>query len=57
MKEKPDNGKPLSFSMTMEDEVAKRFEAIKRHYGLENNTEVIRILLFEKYKQLFPKEA
>ena len=55
MKEKSDNGKPLTFSMSMEDEVARRFEAIKQHYGLENNTEVIRMMIFELYKQLFPK--
>jgi metal-responsive CopG/Arc/MetJ family transcriptional regulator len=47
----------VAFSMTFEGELAKKFDVIKRYYGLENNTEVIRILLYEKYKQLFPKEA
>lgn len=40
-----------------EGELLKRFEIIKKFYGLENNTEVIRVLLNEKYKQLFPKEV
>jgi hypothetical protein len=47
----------VNFSMTFEGEAAKRFEVVKKYYGLENNTEVIRILLYEKYNQLFPKEA
>ena len=47
----------LTFSMILEGDAAKRFKAIKKHYGLENNSEIIRILLFEKYKQLFPQEA
>jgi hypothetical protein len=47
----------VCFSMTLEGLNAKRFEMIKKYYGLENATEVIRVLLYEKYKQLFPKEA
>jgi hypothetical protein len=41
----------------LEGELQKRFETLKKHYGLENNTELVRILVNEKYKQLFPKEA
>jgi hypothetical protein len=40
-----------------EGELQKRFEILKKYYGLENNTELVRILINEKYKQLFPKEA
>ncbi len=49
------NEDKINFSMTLEGEAAKRFDIIRRYYGLENNTEVIRILLYEKFKQLFPK--
>jgi hypothetical protein len=41
----------------LEGELKRRFEILKKYYGLENNTELVRILLNEKYKQLFPKEA
>jgi hypothetical protein len=47
----------VCFSMTLDGQNAKRFELIKKYYGLENATEVIRVLLYEKFKQLFPKEA
>jgi hypothetical protein len=57
MKNETKTEEKISFSMTFEGEVAKRFDAVRKYYGLENNTEVIRILLYEKYKQLFPKEA
>ena len=54
---KNDKQPQLTFSMTLEGENAKRFEKIRKYYGLENNTEVIRILLYEKFKQLFPEEV
>ena len=47
----------VTFSMTLEGNLAKQFDVIKRYYGLENNTEVVRILIHDKHKQLFPKEA
>ena len=47
----------VTFSTTFEGELARKFDIIKRYYGLENNTEVVRILIHDKYKQLFPKEV
>lgn len=44
----------ITFSMTLENELAKKFNAVKNFYGLENNTEVVRILVHDKYTQLFP---
>jgi hypothetical protein len=41
----------------MEGELQKRFEILKKYYGLENNTELVRVLINEKYKQLFPKAS
>ena len=41
----------------LEGEVKRRFDILKNYYGLKNKTEVVRTLVNEKYKQLFPKEA
>jgi hypothetical protein len=50
------NDEKINFSMTFEGEGAKRFLEVKKFYGLENNTEIIRTLVSEKYNQLFPKK-
>lgn len=50
------NKDKVTFSTTFEGELARKFDVIKRYYGLENNTEVVRILIHDKYKELFPKE-
>jgi len=43
--------------LELEGALLKRFEVLKKYYGLEDDDEVMRVLLYEKYKQLFPKEA
>lgn len=43
--------------LQLEGTLLKRFEVLKKYYGIEDDTEVIRVLLYEKYKQLFPKKA
>ena len=43
--------------LELEGVLLKRFEVIKKYYGLEDNDEVIRVLLDKKYEQLFPKKA
>jgi hypothetical protein len=45
----------IQVGVVLEGEVKKRFEAIKRYYGLEKNADLIRVLLKERYEQL--KEA
>jgi metal-responsive CopG/Arc/MetJ family transcriptional regulator len=40
----------------LEGELARKFEVIKREKGIENNTDVLRNLISEAYKQL-QKEA
>jgi len=47
----------VSFNLVLEGEAAKRFEMIRKYYGLENNSELIRILLFDKFKQIFPEKV
>ena len=41
----------------IEGELLKEFEDIRKHLGLEDDAEVIRVLLNERHKQLFPKKA
>lgn len=35
----------------------KQFLVVKKYYVLKNNTEVVRRLINEQYKQLLPSEA
>lgn len=42
----------------MEDIFFERLEAIKTYYGIRNNTEIIRLMINEKYRDVVPlKEA
>ena len=45
----------IQIRITLEGELKEKFEKIKADLGLENNSEVIRFLINEKYKQLFGK--
>jgi len=40
----------------LEGELQRRFGILMKYYGLTNNTELVRILINEKYRQAFPKE-
>lgn len=42
----------LQVRVEFKGDLLKKFEAIKKHYGLENATEVMRVLVHDKYKQL-----
>jgi len=46
-------GIPIRLDFCGDD--AKRFEAVKRHLGLSQNTEVIRALVSEKYNEVAEK--
>lgn len=39
------------------EEMAHKFKAVKEHLGVENNTEVLRILLNKEYSRITKKEA
>ena len=47
----------LQVRVEFEGELLKKLQTIKGYYGVENATEVIRVLVNDKYKQLFPSEA
>jgi len=38
--------------LRLQGEMAKRFNVIKREWGLENKSEVIRMLIYEMYKKI-----
>lgn len=42
----------LVIRIELENDLAKKFEAIKHEKGIKNNTDVIRNLISEAYKQL-----
>ena len=42
----------VQLGVVLEGVVKKRFEAIKRYYGLEKNADLVRVLLIDKYEEL-----
>jgi len=38
--------------VVFEGEMGKRFEAVKRHYGLQKNADLIRLLVTLKYEEI-----
>jgi len=46
----------IHIRLDLEGEMAEKFIAVKRDKGLENNTDVIRLLIAEAAKEI-PKEA
>lgn len=49
----------VNVRVEFKDEMAKKFEAVKKHLGLENSTDVLRLLVNDKYKEIpqAPQEA
>jgi hypothetical protein len=50
------NEEKIQIRIDLEGDVAEKFNAIKADRGLENNTDIIRLLITEAYKRL-PKEG
>jgi len=42
----------INVRVEFKDEMAKKFEAVKKSLGLENNTDVLRLLVNDKYKEI-----
>jgi len=42
----------IPIRINFEDTEAKKFEVVKRYMGLKQNTEVIRVLISEKYNEI-----
>ena len=43
---------PVRIALVLEGEMAKRFDAVKKKWGLEANTDVVRMLITQYYDQL-----
>ena len=42
--------------ISMEDVFFERLETIKTYYGIKNNTEIVRFMINEKYRDIAPSE-
>ena len=52
MRQKAFLKKRIPIRINFEDTDAERFEVVKKHMGLKQNTEVIRALISEKYNEI-----
>jgi len=46
----------LRISINLQDEIAQRFLEIKKHWGLESNTDVLRMLITWYYDEMTKKK-
>jgi hypothetical protein len=49
--------KTMNVRVEFEGNLLKKLNALKGYYGVENYTDLIRLLVSDKHKQIFPKEA
>jgi len=49
--------KTMNVRVEFEGALLKKLDALKAYYGIENYTDLMRFLVSDKHKQLFPKEA
>ena len=42
----------INVRVEFKDEMALKFEAVKKHLGLQNSTDVLRLLVNDKYNEL-----
>lgn len=54
MEKKPNSDK-IPIRLDFIDEEAEKFEAVKKWLGLSQNTEVIRALVSEKYREILKR--
>jgi hypothetical protein len=47
-----DNDKPPQVKLIFEGILRKRFEAVKRYYGVERNADLIRMLVTLRYEEV-----
>ena len=44
--------KKVEIRVSLEDEFFEKIESIKNYYGIKNNTELIRLLITEKHREI-----
>lgn len=42
----------IRINLTLKGDAAKRFKAVKEHAGVDRNTNVLRMLVAEKYREI-----
>jgi hypothetical protein len=47
------NKEEISLRVVLKGQVLKKFRDLKGRYGLENDTELVRLLIAEEYKRQF----
>ncbi len=45
-------GEIVNVRVEFKDEMVRKFETVKKSLGLQNNTDVLRLLVNEKYKEI-----
>jgi len=50
--EKPEEAVVIRIGLTLQGEMARRFMTIKKHWGLEANTGVLRMLITREYEKI-----
>ena len=51
------NEEKIQIRLDLEGELAEKFKIVKREKGLENNTDLLRLLITEAFKEIEKKEA
>jgi len=51
------NEEKIQIRIDLEGELAEKFRAVKHDKGIENNTDVLRSLITEAFKEIQAKEA
>lgn len=49
--------KTMNVRVEFEGTLLKKLDALKKYYGIENYTDLMRLLVQDKHRELFPKEA
>jgi hypothetical protein len=50
----PDGGEEVQVRIVLQGEMAKKFNLIKRHYGLESNADLVRLLITMEHERIRP---
>lgn len=50
--EKQEEAEVIRIGLTLQGEMARRFRTIKKHWGLEANTDVLRMLITREYEKI-----
>ena len=50
-------GKTLNVRVEFEGDLLKKLDALKGYFGVQNYTDLIRLLVKDKHRLVFPKEV